>query len=328
MFGVQGCGQVFAAVLDPLDRLAEFACEIGDQHFLGEGMRLEPEPAAHVRRNHPDTMFGQAQQRRQAGAQGMRNLGGRPDRQRVAGDVGVGHAAARLHRDGHVSVGHETVGHDAGRVPERGADLADAGLETLHHVVAPLVVHERRARFQRPFHVGDRLQGFVLDRDEFRGVLRDVAVGRDDRGDHVPDEAHLVVGQHAPVARLVGRHLVRVELDPQRRDRVQHVPSGEHPPDSGQRRGRFDVDGLDSGVGIRAADEGDGHRVGQVQVVHVLRAAQQHARVFDPAHFGAQHLPGPLPTHGPFSRGPSSRRPARIRPRPSSGRSMQARAPA
>ena len=328
MLGVERRGQMFAAVLDPLDGLAEFACEIGDEDFLGERVRLEPEPPAHVRRDHPDAMFGQAQQRRQAGAQGVRHLAGRPDRQRVVRDVVARHAAARLHGHGHVPVGHETVGHDAGRVLKRGADFADPGFEALHDVVAPLVVHERRVRFQGSFHVGDRLQGFVLDLDEFRGVFRNVAVGRDDRGDHVADKAHLVVGQHAPVARLVGRHLVRIELDAQRGDRVQHVMTGQHAPHPGQSRGRLDVDRPDPGVGIRTADEGDRQHVGQVQVVDVLRAAQQHARIFDPAHFGAQHLPGPLAAHAECSHSLSSGRPAIVRPRPSSGRSMPGRAPA
>ena len=74
--GVGGADEVFPAVLDPLNRPAQFEGQVGHQNFLGVHHHLGSEPAAHVGRHHPKGLLGQAQLGGDLPAHAVGHLGG------------------------------------------------------------------------------------------------------------------------------------------------------------------------------------------------------------------------------------------------------------
>ena len=56
--------------------------------------------------------------------------------------------------------------------------------------------------------------------------------------------------------------------------------------------GRVHINGHNPRVRVRAADKGESERIGQVEIVYILRFAQQDTRVFDPAYLRADHFAG------------------------------------
>jgi hypothetical protein len=103
-------------------------------------------------------------------------------------------------------------------------------------------------------------QGLVVDDDAFGHVLGHVAVDGHDHDDRLTDVVHLAVGQG-----VLGAGLRQVGMGDQQGQRVGQAPGqvvpgvDAHQPVDVERVG--DVDAGDAGVGVRAADEGDGQRL-------------------------------------------------------------------
>ncbi len=81
--------------LGPLHRPAELARDQQRQHLFRGDLELRPEAAAHVRRDHPQLVLGDAGDEREHDPQHVRDLRGRPQGVLV-GDRGA-HHRARLH---------------------------------------------------------------------------------------------------------------------------------------------------------------------------------------------------------------------------------------
>ena len=126
-----GRDEVFAAVLDPLHRLAEPHRARGDERVFRIERALGAEAAAHVRRDHADLVLGEIEHVHEDALDAMRRLRG--DVERVAAGIEIGHrnAPARLHREAAAAV----------RV-ERGLNRARGLRKSLVHVAD----HERHAR--------------------------------------------------------------------------------------------------------------------------------------------------------------------------------------
>ena len=292
LFGVQGRGQVLAAVLDPLDRPRQPAGQIRGDRLLGKQVRLLSEPAAHVGGHDADVVFGKVEHQRQMRTQDVRHLGGRPNRQRVGRRLERGHAAARLHGQRGMAPGGEPLGDDALRVLKRRGDLADFGVQGLHDVVAPLLMYERGTGFERLLGIVHDRERRVVHLDQRCGVFGRVSVVGHDRGDRLAHEADLIAGQHGPIARLVRRRLGGVVFHAQRLDGLRDLGARQDEVHVGAGRRGVRINRHNAGVRVRAAHEGDRRGVGQSEIVDVLRLTQQDARVLDAAHLGADHLSG------------------------------------
>ena len=188
--------------------------------------------------------------------------------------------------------GGEPLGDHTIRILKRRGDLADFGVQGLHDVVAPLLVHERGTGFERLLGIVHDRERRVVHLDQPRGVFGSVPIRSDDRGDRLAHEADLVAGQHGPIARLVRRRLGGVVFHAQRLDGMRDFGARQDHLDVGAGRRGVRINRHNAGVRMRAAHEGDGHGVGQSEIVDVLRLAQQDARVLDAAHLGADHLSG------------------------------------
>ena len=172
----------------------------------------------------------------------------------------------------------EALREDAVSLGERLVDVAALVLDVREVVRLGAVVQERRVGSERLLGVGDGRQGLVLDLDQARGVLRDVAGRRDDAGNRLADEANLLGRQHRPV---VGHDLLSRQAGGDRRD-VRYVFRGQHERDSLVGAGRRRVDLRHLRVGVRAAQEGRVQHPRQVDVVHVLATAAQVPGVLEP----------------------------------------------
>ena len=163
---------------------------------------------------------------------------------------------------------------------------------------------ERRSRLARPLEVDDRLERIPFDFDEQSRIFRGGSALRDDHGHRLADEARLAGGEHRPddraTRRPAGRGIVIVaERGQERLD----VRGGEDGDDVRGAPCRPEIDGTDPGVRIWAAHERHRQHARQPDVVDVTGLAEQHPRVFEPAHSRAEKLRrGAARAHGvPFN---------------------------
>ena len=192
---------VLGALLGPLHRAAEPACERDGERLLGVDVELRAEAAADVGGDHADLRLGDAEHELQREAQDVRHLRRRPERD-LAGRADLREHATRLDRVRdqprlEVAPRDDDVGRVDRRLDVVGLELPDVAL-----VRPEVLVHERRAVLERLLDVGDRRERLVVDLDELGRVLRErTALGDDDR-----DAVALVAGL-VDRERVVRRHL-------------------------------------------------------------------------------------------------------------------------
>ena len=143
-----------------------------------------------------------------------------------------------------------------------------------------VVADDRRALGQRLPRVDDQRQRLVLDVDRLARVLGDVRVVRDDAGDLLALEPHLVGGQHRLGVVGQGGHPGQVA--------GRHHLAGEHQVHAGDLPRPAGVDRLDPGVRQRAAQDLHVQHAGQHDVVGVVALAPDEAVVLDPLAARAQ----------------------------------------
>ena len=138
-------------------------------------------------------------------------------------------------------------------------------------LVLDVLAQDRRVRLHRLERVDQRRQRLVLDLDQVDRVGGDVAVVGD-------DERHLLVGEQDL---LVRQH--RLHVAGQRRHVVQvqglQVVGGEDGVHARQRLGLADVDALDPGVAVGAADEVAMQHPRQADIVDIVALALDQAGV-------------------------------------------------
>ena len=257
-----GGHQVFAPVLDPLQRRGHLTGGQHDAHVFAHRHDLLAEAAAGVAHDDPDTLCGNAEQARAERPQLVRGLGGRPDGEFLGGRRPFDDHAPRLDRHRHIDLLVDVRGHDVcGRVErllvwrcarEAAGDVVGVGV--VDHHVGGLGLGE----------VGDRGQRLVVDVDELDRVLGDVAVLGDHERDRVADELHLALGQRW--ARSVG-NVPAGDGVPGLLDVRVEVGGGEHRAHTGQRQRRRRVDAVDAGPRQRAAHEAGVQHAGPGDVV-------------------------------------------------------------
>ena len=172
--GVGGREQVLGPVLDPLHRdPGHRPRDQAERDVLGIEHRLDTEPAADVRRDHPDVALGQLQQLGDHVADEVRHLGAVPERQPAVCRLPQRDACAALHRVAAVPVGHQLPLDDERGAGQGGLDVTGAERPLQQHVVRRVVVQSGRG-----FGPGAdrRRQGVVVGLDQLDAVLGPVAV--------------------------------------------------------------------------------------------------------------------------------------------------------
>ena len=263
--GMGGGDQVFAPVLDPLDRAAEMPGGEGNQEILGKPLAAQPEPAADIVLHHGDGVLGEAELTGQGAAHREGRLGGARDGEPRA--VPLGEQPARLQR-------HRRVAPDG---KPRGAGIGG--------------VREgpRRVALLRP--VGDRdavrrgveqrcLARLDVELDRRGGVLgARPAVGEDQRHG-LAHEADRVPGDH----RLGEGFQLGQRAEPDRRHRHPPQPPGdvargEHGRDAGHPRRAPGVDAADAPVRLGAPEQRRVQHAGPAEVVDIGAGPGEEARV-------------------------------------------------
>ena len=278
---VVGRLQVLAAILHPLHRTLQLQRQGRQDHLLRVGGDLDAEAAAD-RRDHADVQRGHPQAAGDLLADGVRVLGGGLDDQPAAEGIGLGQHRAGLHRDsGHALIIHRAR-HDHIGLGERPVRVALDLVPDERDVVLHGVVELRRTRLDRRCHVHDDRQRRVVHHDALKGVARDVAIGRHDHRDRLPDVADDLrldrIGHDrdhplrpaAPLAAAV-RHRPGELLE------LRAGVDGEH---AGQRLRHARVDAVDRRVAVDAPQDRHMAEILRLHIVHVGRTAGDQAGVF------------------------------------------------
>ena len=178
------------ARLDPLHGPSQPIGEGRNEHVLGIDRDLRSEPSARVGREHPYTLEGQPEIRRDGRSERVRALVTGPHGEALA--VGVERGAHRARLEGHR--GHagmrEGVLHHHISLGEGLVDIADHRAQASHDVALALV-DARRVVPHRHVGVHHRGEWLVVDGDGLARVRRPVGVGSEDGRDRLPDMTDL-----------------------------------------------------------------------------------------------------------------------------------------
>ena len=125
-----------------------------------------------------------------------------------------------------MTAGSEAFRDNAISLPERFGHVPNLGLERLHDVVAPLLMHQRGVRGEGLFDSGHGLKRLILHVDQTRGVFCCISVGGHYNRHGLAHKTHLVLGEHGPVAGLMRGSLGRLVFDSERLNRLGNISSG------------------------------------------------------------------------------------------------------
>ena len=165
----------------------------------------------------------------------------------------------------------ERVGDVAIRLPELGQEIAGAG-----------GMDARCARGEGLPAVRHRGKRPVVDGNERRGVLGDVARLRDHHRHRLADKGDLVLGKDE--RRYIGRELRRTKLErkPFLCEQRRQIGEREHGMHAGILLRGPDVDGADLGMGMRAAHECRLEHVGKAQIGDEAAGTREQGAIFKP----------------------------------------------
>ena len=141
-------------------------------------------------------------------------------------------------------------------------------------------VSGRAARF---FKIDDCGQRFIFDFNQIAGVFRDVAGLRHNRDDGFANMANLVLGDTVLMHR-------RISPTGQRAGNLRSFFPGHYAQNACQRLGFAFIDSQDSGMGMRASQDGRVGHLRQICVVGKHAASHEEPRVLDPLHVLADIL--------------------------------------
>ncbi len=144
--------QVLAAVLEPAHGMTELEREPCNGDLLAPQHAFEPESAPNVGRDHPDGSIIHAQAFRQARLNRVRNLRRRRHREKTQPRIPMRNDTAALEREGALAGGAD-VPRDLDRRSLQRSSRHALFADLNEHVVAPGLVHQRRAGLSRGQHV-------------------------------------------------------------------------------------------------------------------------------------------------------------------------------
>src|SRR5262249_52702055 len=121
-----GGEEVFAAILDPLDRSPEPAGAHRDGRIFRIDRALGAKPAAHIRRNNAHLVVRQVEQVEETALDAVRALAGYVHEIGIAGLVVAGDEPARFHGERPAAVKRDALAKNVGRARKRRVGLAMA----------------------------------------------------------------------------------------------------------------------------------------------------------------------------------------------------------
>ena len=270
---------MLAAVLGPFHRPADVPRRERNQEIFRIEFAARAKAAADVVFDHVDGIDGEAELFGQDAAVGEQHLCGARQRQPPARRVPFGEQAARLHGQRGVALGAEALAPRIGRVFERRVGIAEHGAE-FHREIAAFVFKQQRFVLRRALPVRDGRQRLDVDFDGAERVLGDAGAVGQHHGQRLADIAHLVARHD----RLAEGFELRHRLQPHRhqRDCIAEIGRG----DDGMHAGDFcrprHVDSADAAVGDRAAQDRRMQHVLAREIVDILAAAADEAKVLQP----------------------------------------------
>ena len=262
-------GQALAAVLDPPQRRADLARGPGQRDLLRQQDALVAEAAADIGRHHADLALVQPEAFGKPRAHDVRLLGRGVHDELAQPRVPLRDHAAPLERAHDLAGGAQLARHRHGRLGLDGLEVHVDGAGEIE-VVAPVLVHERRAGLARLQHVGDDRQRLEVQLDLAGEVLGLRPRRRDAHGDQLADVAHLARSEHRLQRRLEARQR---RVGPDRRH-ARQVLGDEHAVADRRR----DADAPDARMRQRAAQERHLQHARQPDVADIL-AAPAHVAV-------------------------------------------------
>ncbi len=263
-------GEALAAVLQPSQGRTQPARCPRQRHLFRQQDALVAEAAADIGRDHADLPLVDAEAFGETGADDVGLLGGGMDDELAEPRVPGRHHAAAFERAHHLARGGQLARHrHRGLRLDRLEVDVDAGRQ--EQVVAPGLVHQRRAGLAGGEHVAHDRQGLEIELDLAREILGLRARRRHAHRHQLADIAHLAGGEDRLHRGLeAGKRGVGADGgDP------GQVLGNEHPVADRRR----DADGLDAPMGQRAAHEGHVQHAGQLDIADVLAPPTQVAVV-------------------------------------------------
>ena len=249
------------------------------RHLVGIEVELHPEATADIRRDHPHLVLGYLEMAAEYVLHLEWRLVRMDDRERPVAAIEVGNEASRLQRQRQLPLEPQLFLDDQIGLGEGLGGLALLHREIERQVVAQLGVDRGCGRIERLLLVGDRNQLVPFDGDQLRRVLGLRPALGNDGYDRLALPDRFLLGQQrlrrgavtGPVQRNADEGLAhRVELG-----------RGKHGDDTRCDPSRFDFDGAQRGVRVRAAHEAGVQHARQLDVVEIAALPAQQPRELD-----------------------------------------------
>ena len=183
-------GEMLAPILDPAHRMTTVHRQPAEAHLFREQDPLVSEAAADIRRNDTHLRFLEAQATGKPGADDVRHLAGRIERELFETRVPQRNHAAAFDRR-HALPRCPDLARDFDRCIQCLADI-DIHERFEEDIVGPMVVHQLRPRVAGREHVVHGRQFFEIERDGTGDILGLRTRRRDAHRDKLADETHLV----------------------------------------------------------------------------------------------------------------------------------------
>ncbi len=271
--GVDAARQRLEPILAPAHGPPGDAGQHRHRALLAGEVLLRSEATAHVGHDHAHVGLAQAAGVGHDGAQLVRLLVRRQQREPPGGGVDGRLGAVPLEGEGGDAVVVDPLGEAVGCGREGGVGGVEPGGQVEEHVGAPLGVQQWCVGADGGEGVHHGRERIDVDVDQLGGVLGHGPGGGDDRGQRFADVAHGAVGEQAPRQGLGGGDRQHVGHRP--RPGGGQVGLGHHRHDAGEAEGAGRRDRPDPGVGHRAADERHVAQAGDVVVGQVAAPAGQ-----------------------------------------------------
>ncbi len=184
---------MFAAILKPAYRAAQFHAQPGNGQFLGQKDTFVAKPAAHVGSNHPHLPLGQTQALGQARTHNVRNLRGGVNNELLNPRIPVGQNASPFHGRHHLS-GCTDFTADFHRGVFHTVEVhRNVGLQK--QVVGPMVVHPGRIGLTALQHFMNHVLLFVVQLNGSGDIFGTGTGGGNAHGHQFTYITHLAFGQ-------------------------------------------------------------------------------------------------------------------------------------
>jgi hypothetical protein len=253
-----------------------------------------PEPTAEPGGHDPDPVLRQVEDPCQIGTHQVRVLR-RGVHRELSARRPVREVTPPFQRRGLVTLDPELLGQDMRRPGQGRLRIPHRVRHPHQDVVGPVLEHPRRRLRQGLLELDHSGQHLVVHPDRFQRGLGAGDRIRDDHGNRVPDETHLVVREHLQ-HRRPSPGTGRVEAVRQRPRQVQRLGTGDHRPHTATAASRLGVDSADPGVRIGTAKDRHVQGAGGLEIVEIFGTAGEH-QVAIPAPDLFDGRPGALACH-------------------------------